>query len=179
MKTWITSDTHFGHSNIMNFCPETRGRFQDKDHMNREMIKIWNAVVGQEDLVYHLGDVSFLNVTETCDIVENLNGRKILITGNHDGKLLKKQRFRDCFEEIHDYLEITHKNKKVILFHYPIHMHWNSSHYGSVHFYGHVHGNQTGLEEYRARDVGFDATGNVVTLLDSIFSEAVEGKIAV
>ena len=29
MKTYITSDLHFGHANIQKFCPETRSRFAD------------------------------------------------------------------------------------------------------------------------------------------------------
>jgi hypothetical protein len=50
-------------------------------------------------------------------------------------------------------------------------------HRGSVHFYGHVHGDKTGLEKYRARDAGFDATGKVVSSLDDMIVDALKGEI--
>ena len=50
-------------------------------------------------------------------------------------------------------------------------------HHGSVHFHGHVHGDVTGLEKYRARDAGFDATGNVVTLMDDLVNDALKGEV--
>ena len=60
------------------------------------------------------------------------------------------------------------------MFHYPI-AEWDQMYRGSVHFYGHLHGNSAGLEQYRARDVGMDATGNVVTLLDYAIADALKG----
>jgi len=168
MTTWVTSDLHFYHKNIMKFCPETRGRFRDVDHMNEEIVRIWNDVVAEDDLVYNLGDVTFGNAYKTAtEILQRMNGRQILIKGNHDPKPLKDVHFRNCFEEIHDYLEIKHMGKKIVLFHYPL-AEWNSAHYGAIHLYGHVHGSPTGLECFRTMDVGFDATGNVVTNLDTV-----------
>ena len=66
MKTWITSDLHFGHERIKIFCPKTRERFKDVTHMNETMISEWNAFVQPEDLVYILGDVAF---TSTADAI--------------------------------------------------------------------------------------------------------------
>ena len=48
---------------------------------------------------------------------------------------------------------------------------------GAVHFYGHVHGKPTGLEQYRARDAAFDATGRVVSDLDVMIADALKGQI--
>ncbi len=161
----------------MKFCPENRGHFNDVDHMNEEMIRMWNDIVCAEDLTYILGDVAFLPSAEAVKILKRLNGRKILIEGNHDRKLVKDPVFRSCFEEIHKYHWINYDKTMIVMFHYPIHFEWDQAHRGSVHFYGHVHGDKTGLEDYRARDVGYDATGNVVTLLDDIVKDALTGKV--
>lgn len=178
MKTWITSDLHFGHTNIMKFCPKTRGHYKDVDHMNAEMIRLWNESVGPEDITYILGDVAFTNVQKAAFILRSLNGSKILIKGNHDSKLVKDTRFTNCFAEIHDYLRLVYnKQYLIIMCHYPFHFEWDQAHRGSIHFYGHVHGKKTGLEDYRARDVSFDATGQVVSDIDAMIADALKGKL--
>lgn len=176
MKTFVTSDLHFGHKNIMRFCPATRGHYPDVDVMREDMIQKWNATVGSEDLTYILGDVAFLPAAEAVQIMRRLNGRKILIEGNHDRKLLNDPVFRSCFESVHPYLCFTHEKTRVVMFHYPI-LEWDQMHRGAVHFYGHVHGKPTGLERYRARDVAFDATGRVVSDMDVMIADALKGEI--
>jgi len=178
MTTWITSDLHFGHRGIMRFCPDTR-KFDSVEHMNSEMIRMWNELVTWEDTVYILGDVAFMGVTEAVNVLNCLNGRKILVAGNHDSKLIRDHRFLNCFAEVHQYLEITHNGHRIIMCHYPFHYEWNQAHRGSIHFFGHVHGKKTGLEEYRARDVGMDATGRVVSNLDEMIAEALKGKLSI
>lgn len=177
MKTYITSDLHFGHRNIMKFCPVTRARYQnDLDYMNREMVREWNEIVGSNDLVYILGDVAFLPAAKAVKIMQQLNGSKILIEGNHDRKLLNDPAFRDCFSEIHKYLWIEYKKQQIVMFHFPI-AEFDQQHRGAIHFHGHLHGNTSGLEHFRIRDVGMDATGNIVTLLDDAIADAMKGKI--
>ena len=108
MKTWITSDTHWGHTNIMNFCPVTRARFKnDVNYMNEKMVLEWNEKVSSEDLVYILGDVAFLPAQKATEYMRRLNGRKILIEGNHDRKLLNDPSFRREFVEVHS-LSLIH-----------------------------------------------------------------------
>lgn len=175
MKTYITSDLHFGHANILKFNPATR-QYKDVDHMNAEMIREWNETVRPDDLVYILGDVAFCNANKATGIVRSLNGRKILVAGNHDSKLIKDAGFAACFEQIHQYLTINYNGTRVSMFHYPIHE-WDQCHRGAVHFHGHVHGKPTGLEEYRVRDAGMDATGRVVSLIDDMIKDALKGAI--
>jgi calcineurin-like phosphoesterase family protein len=176
MKNWITSDLHFGHANIMKFCPVTRAGYRDVDHMNASMIQEWNKSVSIEDTTYILGDFAFLPSAKAVGILKQLNGNKILIEGNHDNKLMNDPVFRSCFVETHKYLRMVHNGQMVIMFHYPIYE-WDQMHRGAVHFYGHVHGAKTGLEKYRARDVAFDATGRVVSSLDDMIADAVRGEI--
>ena len=160
----------------MKFCPVTRVGFRDTDHMREQMIAEWNQSVAQEDVVYILGDVAFLPAVEAVAIMRRLNGRKILIEGNHDRKLLNDPAFRACFDQVHNYLRLTHNGQLVILFHYPI-AEFDQMHRGAVHLHGHLHGNTSGLEHYRVRDMGFDATGQIVMLLDDAIADALKGAI--
>lgn len=52
--------------------------------MNRDMIKIWNNTVRENDTVYFLGDLDINPKRGFRDISMLLNGKKILISGNHD-----------------------------------------------------------------------------------------------
>jgi calcineurin-like phosphoesterase family protein len=177
MKTWITSDLHFGHKNIMSFCPQTRARFNnDVGYMNNAMVEEWNARVDPTDLVYILGDVAFLPAPKATEYMRRLNGRKILVQGNHDRKLLQDAGFRACFEEIHHYLDITYNGTKCVMLHYPI-AEWDQMHRGAVHFHGHLHGGVSGMEQYRCRDMGIDATGVIAVLMEDAIRDALTGKI--
>jgi calcineurin-like phosphoesterase family protein len=176
MRKFITSDLHFGHDRIRQFCPNTRGRFTDVIDMREKMIGEWNEQVTPKDEVFILGDFAFLPSRDAIDILKRLNGHKILIEGNHDRKLLKDPVFRREFKEIHQYLRHQHNGVVLIMFHYPI-AEFDEMHRGAVHLHGHLHGSPSGLEQYRVRDVAFDATGKVVSLLDDIVADALKGQV--
>jgi len=177
MKTYITSDLHWGHRNILSFCPVSRARFRgDVDYMNQAMIKEWNDLITSEDTTYILGDVAFLPSLKAIEVMNRLNGTKILIAGNHDRKLLNDPVFRRCFSEIHDYLEITYEGTKVCMFHYPI-AEFNGQHKGAVHLHGHLHGGVSGLEQFRVRDMGMDATGMIAISMEDAIKSALKGQI--
>lgn len=81
MKIFIIADTHFGHENVIRFCNRP---FRSVDDMDKVLIKNWNAVVAPQDTIIHLGDF-MLGRKERCrEIIKQLNGKKILIKGNHD-----------------------------------------------------------------------------------------------
>ena len=175
MKTFITADLHFGHANMMKFNPDTR-QYRDADHMNAMLVQEWNTTVGVDDLTYILGDFAFLHASKASAIARMLNGRKILVTGNHDGKLLREPDFCSCFEDIQSYMRVVHNGTIVIMSHFPF-LEWDQMHRGSVHFYGHVHGRKIGVEQFRCCDVGMDATGNVVSDMDYMVKNALTGEI--
>lgn len=80
-ETWFTSDTHFAHRNIIEFC----GRpFASVDEMDRAMVERWNARVQPGDTVYHLGDFAFGPYENIGKFRARLNGEINLILGNHD-----------------------------------------------------------------------------------------------
>lgn len=144
--------------------------------MNLEMIREWNAVVNPGDLVYILGDVAFMSGSDAAKILNQLNGDKILVEGNHDRKTLMDVNFRKAFREVHKYLDINYNGTKVVMFHYPI-AEWDQMHRGSVHFHGHLHGSTSGMERFRCRDMGMDSTGKIVTLMEDAIADALKGEI--
>ena len=93
---WFTSDWHFGHRKVIEYCDRP---FKDVEEMTPKLIELWNNTVAKDDTVYFLGDFS-LNPRWSRDIAPKLNGRKILIPGNHDAcfKLPPKIDTPDCVE---------------------------------------------------------------------------------
>ena len=177
MNTWITSDLHFGHKNIMSFCPQSRARFRnDLAYMNEQMVKEWNDLIEPEDTVYILGDVAFMSGSDAAKMVMRLNGVKILVRGNHDRKTLMDVNFRNAFAEVHEYLDINYNGTKVVMFHYPI-AEWDQMHRGSVHLHGHLHGGISGMEKFRCRDMGMDATGRIAVSMEDAIKDAMRGEI--
>lgn len=154
---YYTSDLHLYHrySIIGSHRP-----FYNLENMHKTIIHNWNAKVKPTDTVYILGDVSHPKNKEEAylvlNVIEQLNGRKILIKGNHDSKLLRCPKFKKVFHSVHDYLEISDYGKKVILFHYPIEE-WNNFFRGSIHLHGHVHNNDSHIKNIANRfNVGVD-----------------------
>jgi len=78
MTYWFTSDTHFGHNKIIEYCKRP---FKSLEEMNETLIKNWNEVVKTDDTVFHLGDFSFRGFHTYKN---RLNGNIILVQGNHD-----------------------------------------------------------------------------------------------
>ncbi len=137
--------------------------------MNQDMIQMWNAIVQPEDQVYILGDVAFGSAAKAVEILQQLNGSLILVEGNHDRKNLRDPAFRRCFKEVHTYLEIQYAGYQICMFHYPIFDH-NGAGRGSIMCHGHRHGNPHNIPG-RIKDMGFDATGKIVVLLDDVIAE--------
>ena len=115
---YFISDLHFYHQNL-NEQMDCRG-FADGKEMNEYMIRQWNRRVGPKDEVVILGDLSVGKGKATTVIVEQLNGRLILLEGNHDRFLGDKQFDRSRFEWIGPYLELQDHKRKLVLCHYPI-----------------------------------------------------------
>ncbi len=169
MKKWITSDIHFSHTNILKFCAASRP-FRDVEEMDEAIIKTWNEKISPVDTTYILGDVAFTNADKAAGLVNRLHGNKVLIKGNHDVKLLREPVFRECFTEIHDYLEIGHNGSRLVMFHFPI-WEWDRMHHGAIHFHGHCHGRKTGIPG-RIMDVAMDANQCLPHLLDDAIATA-------
>jgi calcineurin-like phosphoesterase family protein len=159
MKTWITADTHFGHADIIRFCKRP---FAALDEMNSELIRRWNSVVSDDDIVWHLGDFAFGDKAQTAELLGLLKGAKRLVKGNHDTQ--SNRFYRECgFEEVYDYPVIV--NGFLILSHAPIDIINEYSVFGNI--YGHVHDDEryitvtphtacVSTEKWDYAPVGFD-----------------------
>ena len=131
---YYIADPHWGHKNIIRYDNRPFSSVFEND---TTLVDNWNKAVKETDTVYILGDYSWNADPETdIKILKSLNGKKILILGNHD-KIRSKEE-RQCFEDVRDYKRIVDNGTVVILSHYPIAF-WDGQFRDSVHLYGHVH----------------------------------------
>jgi len=150
MKTWITSDHHFGHANILTFRDDAgeliRPGFTDVKHMNDYMIEVWNKYIQPGDKVYHLGDIVMSTSAQAIDaIMSQLNGTKVLIRGNHDNAKLST--YSRHFKDVRGSHGLRGKHgTHFILTHHPVHPH--SIGVTHINLHGHTHQRQIGSQHY-------------------------------
>ncbi len=86
MYTWVTSDQHYGHGRIIELCQRP---FSSVEEMNEALIENHNRIVRPGDIVWHLGDFSFLRLEASRELLARLNGEHHLVLGNHDRSATK------------------------------------------------------------------------------------------
>lgn len=162
-EIFFTSDTHFGHTNIIKHCNRP---YTCKEEMDEDIVKKWNDRVSKNDIVYHLGDVTWYG-PKGAEILGRLKGTKHLMLGNHDSLRV----IGNYFEDILDYKRLCPRNNlQLILMHYPIQS-WHLKERGSIHLHGHTHGNidNTGLLRF---DIGVDCCNMAPISLDEVLKLA-------
>jgi calcineurin-like phosphoesterase family protein len=127
-RDYFVADLHFFHKNIL--LHETLRPFESLFHMHKELIKNWNNAVSKKARVWVLGDFSFGNKEQTRGILQQLNGEKILIPGNHDRRRTRTWWLNVGFDRVIQY-PIIYKNEYV-LSHEPINT-------GLKNIHGHLH----------------------------------------
>lgn len=128
---FVIADTHFGHRGIVRFVKEDGRKVRPWDsveEMNDQLVKNWNETVGVDDVVFVLGD--FCINRSALYFQHMLNGKKILIKGNHD--TFRTEEY-DGFSEIHSCVVL----KGIILTHIPVHTDQLNRFGLNVH--GHLH----------------------------------------
>lgn len=154
VQKFYISDTHFGHEAALGFCERP---FSSVTEMDDAMVDAWNSAVKPSDLVYHLGDFAFGGASHAKSIFQRLNGRKVLILGNHDvdrdGNALPHLLELPWDQEPRHSLMTSDGGSRLFLSHYA-HRVWPASNKGSYHFYGHSHARLDSVE--LSRDVGVD-----------------------
>ncbi len=166
MKTWLSSDHHFNHTNVIKYCNRP---FDHILKMDNELISIWNSHVAPEDEVFYLGDLTLKDITSAAYYLGSLNGQIHFLSNpwHHDGRWLKKA----MREELHsksgypilfepsivvvEDISMNEDSRDVpaILCHYAFEI-WDRKHYGSLHFHGHSHGMLQNV--HNRLDVGID-----------------------
>ena len=78
----------------------------------REHIALWNSIVEKDDLVFYIGD--FCDGTDHAlqEIRSQLNGRMILIKGNHDNN--SDEAYCQAFEDVLEEQRIDELNLRLI-----------------------------------------------------------------
>lgn len=155
MTTWVTSDQHYGHANIIEYCKRP---FSNVDEMDATMILRHNEVVDKEDKVYIVGDFTLGDFKMFSKYYYQLNGIKFFIPGSHDWRWIESYSgWRDGIQHLCEPLLTIESGidsrLPVVLCHYAMRV-WDRSHYGSYHLYGHSHGNLPGIG--RSMDIGVD-----------------------
>lgn len=187
MSAFFVSDYHFNHGNIIKYCNrpflsqrdkeelEVRGSWDNPEFenykisqegvsmMNETLLEETNSLVRKTDTLYLLGDFGcFRNYEQAQTLRDRIRCQNIVfIWGNHDSHY-----FNRVFPVHFSLLEEKINGVHFVLCHYAMAV-WNRSHRGSVHVYGHSHGNaEAWLNEMmptrRSMDVGVD---NAKTLL--------------
>lgn len=168
---WFTSDTHFGHENVLRFAERP---WNNIDAMNRGIVANINSRVLPDDHLYILGDYSFkLHMPEAAALRQSIRCKNVhLVPGNHD-KDWTVQGFSNYFIVEPPICKVTYKEHGFICSHYPM-ADWQGMNWGSIHLHGHIHSrgleynlfNQAqGLYRY---DVGCDANNYTPVSADEI-----------
>ena len=165
-RVFVTSDTHFGHANIIKYCSRP---FASANEMDAAMIARWNARVRDDDVVFHLGDFAFAREDRILAILEQLQFEELIIVpGNHDKELLNipRDRIPNGVTIMNDLHEFNHDGKMFVTCHFPMEE-WNKCHKGSIHLHGHTHNNSGHHKTARIPrryDIGVDMYGGPVQL---------------
>ena len=168
-KVWITSDTHYGHTNICRGVTNWRmpdgsipiGQTRDfntLEKMNANIIYNINDTVDQDDVLIHLGDWSFggfdnIEIFRKRILCEEIH----LVLGNHDHHIdLNRGNCRSLFTSVQWFLQINYMGEILECMHYPI-TSWNGLRKGRIHLHGHCHlPTDKRISGGRRMDIGMD-----------------------
>ena len=163
-RCWFTSDHHFGHEKLLEYLPETRGKYDTVGDMDDDLVAKWNDVVEPDDFVFHLGDFTLEGRERAHDYLSRLNGQ-ILILGNRDHHdkgwlpatihLGTKNGTLDIIPPLAT-VEFEHRGQviPIVLCHFPLEV-WDRKHYDSIHLHGHIHVSRDEPSPYK-KNVGVD-----------------------
>ena len=168
---WFTADLHFGHESIIRHCNRP---FKTIEEHDTALITNWNSCIHKKDTTYVLGDFAMPKKNPNVPSIKTyrryfhaLNGKKILIKGNHDKM---SQDFYDLFTAVYDIREIKMKHKKVVLMHFPLQS-WNGMCHGWWHLFGHTHGRLPVHDWELKMDIGVDTNNYFPYLENDIFNK--------
>lgn len=153
-KLFFTSDLHFGHRNVINFCDRP---FSNEKEMGESLINNWNETVSENDVVFVLGDVFWFNDSRSIKkCLDKLNGKDIyIIPGNHDDfsgyHRVEDPRIHLCQDVVVAWIEAEdfenrhwdRKKYEIWMSHYPM-MTWPHRENKTIQLFGHIHSKSNG-----------------------------------
>lgn len=147
-RYFVIADTHFGHKNIITYCNRP---FRTVEEMNNHIIKEWNDCVSNDDTVFMLGDFAFGRVP-IIEFTSKLNGKKILIKGNHD--TYPNEFYRQCgFKEVSEYPILF---GFYLMSHEPLQLSETTPYFN---FYGHVHNDAKYIDNSTSKCISVERIG--------------------
>jgi calcineurin-like phosphoesterase family protein len=169
VNVWITSDTHYSHKNICRGVTAWRTKegeipvsqtrdFTTIEKMNSTIVNNINEVVGQDDMLIHLGDWSFGGFEQVREFWDRIICKNIhLVLGNHDHHIENnRDGSQGLFKSVSHYNTLEIGQFKFRLMHYPISS-WDGLGKGVMHLHGHCHlPNNLKLSKGQRMDVGMD-----------------------
>jgi calcineurin-like phosphoesterase family protein len=169
MQTFFTSDTHFDDEYAIQYFNRP---FKSVDEMNTVMVEKWNSIIGDNDIVYHLGDFTLDDIHHFTKWASQLNGNIKILPGSHDGPWLKDfvpsekvQVIAPLVSAEFPEVMIDEHPQHIVMCHYSMQV-WDRSNHGSWHLFGHSHGKQKGIG--LSFDVGVDCTNFVPLSLEEV-----------
>ena len=192
-KIWFTSDLHFGHRNVLKFCNRP---WNDEKEMGPGLISNWNEKVGDNDIVFVLGDTFWFNDSRGIKkVLSQLKGKDIyIIPGNHDDfeayHRVDDSRIHLCSDVVALWLESEYYlgwDRKIVeiwMSHYPM-MTWPHRENGAIQLFGHIHsspGRKEGVDQdlplhWNQMDVGCDYWGYRPVSIETLLQEMKLKKI--
>ena len=160
MKTFFTSDTHFGHGRVIELCKRP---FADLANMDDAMVRAWNDRVAPDDIVWHVGDFAMGRDEKIEATFHRLNGVKHLVLGNHDEE--REEILTLPWASISQIAITIVDGQRITMCHYPMKS-WPQARKGAIHLFGHMHGRLKGTK--RSLDVGADCWNFQPVTLDEI-----------
>ena len=201
-ELFVTADLHIGHRSVVLYNRREKFIYPNPDydsdkpknfktnwpetvdieaHDNWIIDEVWNSVVGKKDFVIIVGDFIWNNHMK---YLSRLNGRKILVIGNHDkvsqwykgtfdisgwnfevqmdADEYVAEKYPRQFSEIHNELHKTYDKKIRIIYSHCPYLTWPGSCHGSWNVHGHCHGRLEEFEDVLRTDVGIDPWGRLV-----------------
>ncbi len=169
---FFTSDTHYNHANICRATTNWGGQdnltrdYKSLEHMNSTLVNRINEMIGEDDILIHLGDWSFGGFESIEEFRSRILCKNVhLVFGNHDHHIRRnKADIQRIFSSCQDYLHLDIRKPEgkevmkysMVCMHYPI-ASWDGMNDGVVHLHGHVHlPQQLRLHKGKAMDVGVD-----------------------
>jgi calcineurin-like phosphoesterase family protein len=105
--------------------------FSSVEECDELMIENWNKIVKPNDRIFHLGDIIY-KCKNRDEIMQRLNGEKVLIKGNHD-----KDQLGWYMKYFKDIRGTHHIDGNYLLGHFPVHPDSKGRFVRQLH--GHIH----------------------------------------
>lgn len=193
-ETWLTSDTHFGHTKMAELRLFTSVRAHDET-----IVRNLARRVGWDDDLWVLGDVALGRRSESLRWFNHVPGRKHLVLGNHDRAHPMNRNAHDhlaeylgFFETVQTVATLRRDGRTILLSHFPYDgegaarydktdraTQWRLPDEGELLLHGHVHDTvrfRRSKGGSRMIHVGLDAWGlKPVTLHDALAAQPAEG----